>query len=267
MINRRIIRRWLLAVLGLILLIVLSGCGKDNNTEEKEVDNMDTLQFAVMSAEDAAELYPAGYDIETARSKGLIRKSIGEEKYQQMEAAYLAVLNRYLEETAGIGAYEAKLRESGYTFPPLEDNLYYRCRSYGRENLCLRNAAYIERLSPEQLELLEKAVQGDEVALSPELQEMIAQTWKEILPVHLDLKDTSVYPINYEMDAINDFEAYNDALVFLLGFSKEYDEAGDLVDAGAERGKITAAKALCEQMEKELSEKLDCHVRVFLIVE
>ena len=85
-------------------------------------------------------------------------------------------------------------------------------------------------------------------------------------PVYLEPANHAVYEINYEMDALNGFQAYNDALTFVLGYCKEYDAAGNTLDPDAEVGKIALVKSAAGQMETELSEALGCHVKVFIIV-
>ena len=264
--RRRTFFRLLSIAVILLLTGSLSGCGQTTNMKKDVDDNVDVLNFTVMSAVDVAAVYPAGYDTAEAKAKKLIEENAGEERYQRLEAAYLAVLNHCLEETVGIARYEKQLTDSGYTFYPPENNLYYRTRAFGRENLYLRNHAYIERLSADDLELLEAAVENDSVRLSEELKAMVQNTWRELIPVYLEPANHAVYEINYEMDALNGFQAYNDALTFVLGYCKEYDAAGNTLDPDAEVGKIALVKSAAGQMETELSEALGCHVKVFIIV-
>ena len=248
----------------LLMLVLLGGCTPKEN--EKDVNDMVDYQWNVMSLQESEEIYPASFDLDAAKAAGLIETSIGEEKYQRLESAYLAALNDYLEETVSLSSYETALRESGLNFYPVEDNLYYRFRSYGRDNLYLRNNAYIERLSADQLALLEQAVTPEGITVSPALKEMVAQTWKDVITVQMDPNAAEAYPINYEMDAVNDFMANSDALTFVLGYCAEYDADGNTISDQAEAHKYQVATQLCTAIESELSKMLDCPVKVFIIV-
>ncbi len=248
----------------LLLLFCVNGCS--DNSIGKDKDNMNILQFFVMNSQEVSKIYPNGYDTNVAKEKGLISNGPGEEKYQRMQAAYLAVFNRYLEDTIDLSKYEAELQNSGYNFYPIKDNLYYSYRSYGRNNIYLRNTAYIEHLDSDQLALLERSISGNEVLLTPELTEMVADTWKDIFVAYLDPDNKSIYKINYEMESVNGFSSYNNSLTFELGYCKEYDAKGNLIDSNVEKEKITLAYSVIEQIEEEISKELDCPVKVFLLV-
>lgn len=254
----------LLVLLSVALLLFLCACGGEK--KERSDANMEVMALNIMDSDFAEENYPAGYDVAAAIEKGLITTSIGERNYQALEAAYMAGLNYYLEQTIHLSDYEQELHGNGYNFFSVEENPYCRYRAYGRQNLYLRNTAYIERLSAEQLAILESAVNGDTVQISSELLDLVADTWKDMIVIHLEPDDLSVYKINYEMDAINGFDAYNDALTLILGYCTEYDEKGNIISDEQEDNKYAVAKATCEKIERELEQSLDCHVKVFLIV-
>lgn len=255
-----------IAVLSLFVaaLICLSAC-KGVMQERSDV-SLDAVVLDIMDAEIAEALYPASFNCTSAKEKGLISKTIGEENYQRLEAAYLAALNCYLEQSVDIKQYDEELQNSAFHFFPIEDNVYFRFRSYGRQNLYLRNNAYIERLSSEHLAILKQAITGDAVHISTELLTMISDTWKEVIQVYLDPADHSVYEINYEMDSNNGFKAYNDSLTFILGYCLEYDAKGNIISDEQEDQKYAAAKALCDKIEHDLQQALDCHVKVFILV-
>lgn len=250
----------------LVFLLTISFIGCNNISQKKDESNMCVLHFSIMSEQEVSSIYPTGYDARSAKEKGLYSKGPEEKKYQTIQSAYLAVLNQYLVDRINIGKYEEFLQTSGYNFYPLEDNVYYLNRSYGRKNFYLRNNAYVERLTYEQLDLLEKAISDTDVTISSELQKMVIDTWKDIITVYPDINNRSIYEINYEMDAANGFSAYNDSLTFIFGLCKEYDIDGDYVDVNAEKEKLTIAYSVIEQFETELSQNLDCHVKVFLLV-
>ena len=61
----------------MILLVSLTGCKTDDRKEKSEVITL--IQLNPLSKEEAANLYPIGYDINEAKAKELISESIFED--------------------------------------------------------------------------------------------------------------------------------------------------------------------------------------------
>ncbi len=224
-----------------------------------------TLQIFPLDIDEANNIYPLGHDIDHAKKKGVVFETIKESKYQKIQAAYLATMNFYLNSIASIDDFQKKLDDYSSNFPQVDVSVYSKIGSCGRCNISIRNNAYIERLSDEQLEVFFSSVNDqNQLTITKDIISIVEETWKNIIFVKLDTSNDDVYEIIYDYKAINRMRAFNDSLVFEISYGIEYDENGNIPNDDYENDKYEYVSELAEEMERELSEKYNCNVAVFI---
>lgn len=247
----------------IILLASLTGCKTDDRKEKSEVITL--IQLNPLSKEEAANLYPVGYDINEAKAKKLISESIFEDDYLRIQAAYLAAFNYYLNTVVSIERYQEDIDNSNYNYPSLDDSIYSKVGSFGRNNINLRNNIFVERLSKEELDTIALLInEENQLSLTKELLSIIENTWEEVIFVRLEANDDSVYEINYDMEGINTTVAYNNALTFEVSYGIEYDDSGNIPNDSYEKNKFDFVMSVKDRMESDISTKLECNVTVFV---
>ena len=195
-------------------------------------------------------------DYDLARDRGLIGASNRlTNTYLTAQAIYKAAFYQYLVEIADIGQYERILDESDYNFIPVEgyfrQHLYQRYGSFGNRFIYIRNNFHIERLHPDDLEILLDASDKDALV------ELAARTYRDVIRILPGIQDV-IY------DAGIRYPAPSNALLIYMSFRMEFDQAGMIICRENERIKDELASDLAIQMRKELTEALG-HPVVVLI--
>lgn len=209
-------------------------------------------------------MYPGGYDLDSAKKKGIVKTVINEEKYRICQAAYLQLLNAWLNSEIELDNYQKELDNSQYNYPSQSPDIFCENGLCGRKNIALRNNVFIERLSSEDLELLDSLINDNQVTINGEGINLIERTWRDVIEVFLGGEKSNAHMINYDMDAVNGTEAMSDSLTFEILFDSEFDENGNLVDEDYEAKKFAFVEKLSKKMEIEIATELDCNVKVFV---
>ena len=267
-----VLLRGIVIAICLLLLVNTSGCGKhydpENTTtvtpgESVEVDgNMKKIPYQVLIEEEAQRISPNAYNLELAVNKGLAQSKIYDKNYLEVQGAYLALMNHYLCEKVGLNTYQEKLDNSELKFPESKANVYKKAGAFGRANIYIRNNVYVERLSAEDLQLLQNSMHEDAVVLSDELLDMVQRTLQDVISVRYDDSE-NVFEAVYDIGAFQTNFAPSNALVLSISYEFEYDENGNIIDNDKEDKKAEYLEDLKSLIEQEMSEKLGFKVCVF----
>ena len=215
------------------------------------------------AAAELSELCPGNVDLQLAKEKGIIDAADDIAAYLDMEHKYLSLLNAYLTKNTGLNRYQRLLDNSELNFPAEEKDIYLERGAFGRTNIAIRNRAFIERLSGEDVRFLRELPDTDPIEYTEELALFVSRTWRELITVVLEEGETEPYPIVYDDKAVNKIHAMSDSLVFELYYELEYRD-GKLTKDTAE--KYEKALEIAGQMETELGNEIGHTVTVLIKV-
>ena len=240
-------------ILLLLVSVLFTSCSINNKKEgEKAMNNF--VQLTPLSIEEGYEIYPKSFDDSQYNNTDLL-----------LQSAYLSVLNEYLEQEVALSKYQEDLNNSDFSFPYTNKTIYSKIGLFGRENISLRNTPFVNRLNDSQKKLLLSSINNDnEIEITDELLSLIEDTWREVITVKLESDDAGDYEIVYDLDAVETRNAMSNALTFELCYETEYDNNGNIQNEDYEQQKYEYSLALKMRMEKEISEKLNCPVTVFI---
>ena len=122
---------------------------------------------------------------------------------------------------------------------------------------------YIEYLSEDDLDLLQRSIKFGKLSITDSLLDMIRRTFKDVIAVRFDDSGT-VFDVVYQNGAIFRYVAPNTALVFELCYGTEYDEQGNIISQETEDEKDVISGYLKDVIESELKHTLDMEVKVFI---
>lgn len=247
------------------IVFIMSYVSCDNKLERDELNMEKISKIYIVKSEIAKKLYPADYNIEKAKEKGLSNTSLYEPRFLLIQSGYRAILNEFLCEYADLDKYQSSLDKNELNFPKGLQTEFSKIGAFGRNNIYIRNSLYVERLSREDIKLILDSIDGKKIKIDDKLISMVERTWKEIITVQLNEEEyTEPYEIVYDEYGINKKLAFNDALVFELAYNVDFDSEGNIVNKEKEKAKYKYATELASKMEVEISSKLNCHVSVII---
>ena len=255
--RRRFIKNGCNLVICLLLSICMVGC----KTEEDNT-KMKSIKYCPLSISEAKQMEPNAYDLDMAKKKGLAKNDIYDKNYLEVQAAYLSLLNHYLCEKVKLDRYQEVLDKSVYKFVENEETVYSKAGAFGRKNIFIRNNVYVERLSKEDLDILQEGMNNGEVNVTDELLAMIERTMENIISVRYEDSD-KVFEAIYDMGVFQTNMAPSNALVFTISYDFEYDENGNIIDNEKEDKKAELVEELHKKMSDKMSKELGIPVSVF----
>ena len=208
------------------------------------------------------------YNHELCKDKGLLKDGRLSHRYLCLQAVYRANLDAYLLKMLDIRQLDEELRNSGLGFvrpKPKNRNLYERESGMNLEYIWLRNNLYIEYLGKEQLSLLEQRLETGGEAVTNELQNMIEETYREVIRVRNPQDQEESGRFFYAGTKGKRPEIPSDALVLEITNAMEYDAAGNLLRGDRMREKCEYLEKVRLRKEKEYSEILG--TEVYILVE
>ena len=217
---------------------------------------MRSIKYYPLSAEEASKVVPNAYDSKAIEKQGLTKN------YLEVRAAYMALLNEYLCDEVELDKYQEFLDENEYNFIAEEENVYSKAGAFGRKNIWIRNNAYVERLSKEDLAMLLAEMNDGSVNVTDELLEMVKRTMEEVISVKYE-GNKGVFEAVYDMGVFQTNVAPSNALVITISYDFEYDEKGNILDDRKEDQKESIVEDLQKRMTEEIGEQLDLPVSVF----
>lgn len=240
-------------VLLLLVLALLASCNLNNKQKSEKTTN-NIIQLMPLSVEEGYEIYPKSFDDTQYSNTDLL-----------LQSAYLSILNEYLEQEVALSKYQEDMDNSDLTFPYSNKTIYSKNGLFGRGNISLRNTPFVNRLKDSQKKLILSSIDNNnKIEVTDELLSLVKDTWKDVISIKLESDDIGDYEIVYDSDAVKTKNAMTNALTFELCYETEYDNNGNIQNESYENQKYEYCLNLKTRMEKEISEKLNCPVTVFI---
>ncbi len=219
-----------------------------------------TIAMSEYDVDDLVKLTPQDYNLDEAKTKNIVKNSIFEDDYVRLQAAYISLFNYYLCEKADIDKYQKEMDDYQYNFPCKKATISMKIGAFGRNNICIRNAFFIERLSIEQLEELKNSIDGNIVNVTESNLKMVEDTYIDVISVRYgnQAADEVVYSMFYYEYMMS---VPNNAVVIEINTTVEYDEYGN-ADDNRDKEKAKFLNALSARMVDEMSQALG--VKVFV---
>lgn len=255
--RRRFIKYGGVLAIYLLLSMCMVGCKAKEDNEE-----MKSIKYYPLTSSEAEQMVPNAYDLDMAKKKGLAENEIYDKNYLEVQAAYMSLLNQYLCGKVALDSYQESLDKSEYKFMENEETVYSKAGAFGRKNIFIRNNVYVERLSEEDLAMLQEGMNNGEVNVTDELLAMIERTMENIISVRYEDSD-KVFEAIYDIGVFQTNMAPSNALVFTISYDFEYDQNGNIIDNEKEDKKAELVEELHKKMSDEMSKKLGIPVSVF----
>jgi hypothetical protein len=248
----------LILILAAAPVLMSTTCGKLQTGK----DDTSMYNHSIPSVEESQEYTPNSFNYAAAREKNLIgADNTLTDDYLRLQSAYVARFYSYLNKAVDITQYDDALTNSKYNFVPIAQetqNVYQRYGSFGNKYIYLRNNFHIERLSSDDLHLLESAGVGEI------LEDMVKRTFKDVITIRYDDNEEAFDAI-YDIGALTGLAvAPNNALVLGLSYAWEFDGEGSVVSIESEAEKEKIAADLALKMQEELSAGLGIPESVFV---
>jgi len=246
-----------------VCVLMFSGCGTKHPAEPTEKNTICAILLTPMNKHAIESHYPfVGDNLAMAIEKGLARKSFAEETYLKIEAAYVCAFDFYLNKQIDINQYQKILDDSTLDFTNKNrDTDVYMCNGgITRENIAIKNTAYIERLDTNQIALLRACIKEDGwLYITDDLLKMVEETWKAVFKVPEQyIQADGSFQDPYIMYGLN---STGDTLMFVIEYSVGEENTPT---SPVENAKFETVNALREQMEKEISSAMGVDVKVMI---
>jgi len=267
--NRRTVLMLPVIIMILLGLLTTGGCDEmENNIEGLLIPNESESRAMIAEYTDVngakKMVQPSSYNIRLAVEKGLSKSSGFDSKYLSMQALYRKAFELFLSERLELAMYDDVLANSELRFIPIENDrmsFYQKYSTFGFRYIYLRDNIPIERLSEADLNILGASISANNTGITDELLELVARTYNSVIIAYDDWEDDTI--IGYSNNGQK--RAPNNALVFEIGHTIEFDEEGDFVDTANEMEKNNYLKnEFIPLMEEKLSEALGWKVIVFI---
>jgi hypothetical protein len=244
-------------------MLLLYSCG----TKGEEMTKIEAVKYpTVKEAEGYLKnrvIGDAQFDFELAKQKGLTKSDGFSEKYLYLQELYKAGFNEMLNVDNLLNSFDEKLKKDKRKFTPsAKMDIYQKYGSFGRTFIYIRNDFSIERLSAEDLELLESKKKIDD----KKLLKLVKDTYKSVItPL-----DASGEPMEgseviiYDETIAGAKKATADGAILQITYAPSYDKEGNYIDAAAEKTKNEDLKKWASTLEDELSEQTQNSVFVFI---
>ena len=199
--------------------------------------------------------------------KGLI---INDDKslYIRLENLYKYLFEAYLINKINLKEYDDEIVNSGLYFGvphPNKDELISGLNEYlGLNYIYLVNNFYIEKLSKEDIDILIKYANTNNITLNNELLNVIERTYNDVIKNNYlkgEYSDNK-YQVCYGKYAIPSNFADNDALVFKIYYSKNTKQLNDNEFIENIKKQKEFMNSLKDKIEQEVREKMNISCNV-----
>lgn len=232
------------------LVIALTGCG------------------SVSEKGSATEV--VGTDIQEVQEVQEVQEAESDAELKDAEAVYMDALGRYVRNQLGLDEYEKKIEEIGGIPVDAEYQSEHQIKgSMGLKYIYIRNDLHIERLSDEDIQLLNRSLDDTEDETADLVMEMVIRTFPAcITPIEIKSEeDKDVQTIYDEYFTEQDEPRFVsvDSLVLNIATQSDYDETGEITDEEKDEEKEAELIKLAGQMEGDMEGLLgETPVRVFV---
>lgn len=206
---------------------------------------------------------PYAFNLSLAKQKGLALNGSLTLEYAKLSFLYHCYLEQYLIKKLPLKKYDDMLANNNFNIKKVNvsnQSFYQKYSSTGLKFISLRNHAYIEYLTMEDLESLRTGL-NFEGYLEP-VMKLVERTYKEIIKVrYKNLEDDKTFYVIYEGET-PDMAALNSSLVY------ECDYTIDLMNDEDESWRIKVIESsnrlsqLISSLESEIKTIIDCTVTI-----
>lgn len=199
--------------------------------------------------------------VETSANPVLFHSGRITGQYLKLQAVYRYLFGVYLRSQSGIDRLDDRLKQQGFLKAGEEDMDYYQRYDYmGMDYLYLRSFVHIERLTPEQIELLDHMIR--EKGREPDLKEaarLVEETYRNVLAVSSEHPDRQfeIYPSVFGEGIVR-----GAAVLIGLKSMADYDSSGMLTDEEEDQKRIRILYSVGKQLETILSKTLEAETVV-----
>ena len=221
-----------------------------------------------LTNEESVELYVGDVDWPAAVDKKLASEMSFSKEYRLIAAGYMAIFNFWLCAYHELGKYQAALDAHPWSYPTApRKRLLLKHGGFGRNNIYIRNTAYVERLTVDELQAFRFAIdeEDERIEVTRELLGIVARSYSEVLAVrHLDYGEQSDYDVLYKRTLFYTEVTKSTAIVFVLSYYPEFDDQGNLVSEETEKLKYQMATAVRDLMKLKLERHIGSPASVFV---
>lgn len=195
-----------------------------------------------------------------AQEKKLLENN-NKEKYIYLENMYKFYFEKYLCKKVNILKYDNEIKNSNLDFGISKKKIILNGLKefLNTKYICLLNNFYIEKLSLEQIKVLEDHTNNKKYELTEEIEEVIRSTYKEVIK-----KDYSRgkyiekrFSISYGTEMVPENFAYNDDLVLKIFYSRNERKLEDKDFIKNLRDKKQFLEIISNRIIDEINEKLN----------
>lgn len=245
----------------LIIWLAFSACNNINikntnnstfiNTEEYMVqkDNLKTVE----EINNIFGAYPI--DIDEAEKKGLAENGKINEHYYSVKIGYMDLLNQYLNSKIDLDKYQAKFDSDINIYNCNRNDATKIFGSFGRNNIIIRNNLYVERLSIEQIKIIDEYV-SNETRASTEALSVVEETYKDVIALYYPKETYVSHIITYDVDGFTGVSGSNDSILIEIRYDAEYDKKGNQSDK-VESAKYAFAFDIGEEIKNAIKESIE----------
>lgn len=183
---------------------------------------------------------------------------------QSAQDLYRFLAQRYILEKTKLDRIDRRMKE--YEIPflprPAEERDKYQVQDFMQlQYIYMRNDVHIERLSEEQVEILEKARNHltDETAVVKAMT-LVQDTYRKVLA----FSDASDAEFELFPSTFGEGNVPGNAIVFIIAAAPDYDELGNIKDWEKERRKNNVLSSLKTQLEPICEKALQTPVRFII---
>ena len=178
------------------------------------------------------------------------------------EELYRYGFERILVNQLGLKEFDEELKEQGYVpLPEEEQSEKQKQQGMGLSYIYLYNDFYFDRLSEDEMKILEECKLNDEEELPAELEKVVLDTYRRVvsykeLPEGEDLNKYLTYYSEGALGNKGPRMVRIDSVVLGIATMADYDENGNMKDPDKEDEKEAALPGIAEDMEKQMEGSL-----------
>lgn len=246
-------KKLVIILCALFLLVAFCSCSNNiENTSNSTVINTEGNMVQKSEYKTLEEInnifvaYPI--DVKEAEKKGLAENGKINKNYYIIKEGYMDLLNQYLCSKINLEKYQAEFDNSANNYNCTNNDCTKKFGSFGRNNIIIRNNLYIERLTVNQIEIIEKYISGEEVAI--EALNVVEETYNDIIALYYQGENQVLHTIIYDIDGFTGIKGNNNSVLIEIRYDIEYDKNGNQADE-LERTKYALASEIGELIKSD----------------
>lgn len=185
-----------------------------------------------------------------------------------VEKYYRDCLKQFMLEQLNLKEYDFMLEESDMNYIPNDEESMIEVQKrncLGLKFIYLRNELYLERLSDEEIRMLEGELKDSKGNVSEKALEIVKETYaKVITPKEVNSEAGKKVLTYYDQELYPKFVTM-DTLVLKIGTQGEFDDKGNYINKAHEDKKREKLHSFAENMEATLEGRLgDVPIKIFV---